>query len=590
MTLPLAIACVLATAALLGSARLLWKLRRDDLPRPRPWRLAGLLLAQAAGATLLWLALFPPPVRVASDTLTVMAAGAAQATTRPSTRGIVIALPEASSADAGGATRVPDLATALRQYPQAQRLQVVGAGLPARDRDAVGGRALAFFPSPLPRGLVALDPPERVAVGRRFRVQGEANALAGGSAELLDPAGKPVERMVLGDDGAFALHGTARSAGPSLWRVRLRDARGAAAGDTPLPLDVVPARALRAIALAGAPNAELKFLRRWALDAGIALETRIELGGGMRIGAASIDAAALRRTDLLLVDLRSWRALGAAQRASVLSAVDAGLGLLLRASAADGAGDGANRTTLRALGFNSTPGATREVRLGDGFVRTGDAVDALPTLTATVRGLSAGDGVIALGDAAGTPLAMWRARGRGRIGVAAFDGSHRLVLAGRADAHAEAWSRLFAALARPLPPAAAPPELEVAAPGERSALCGIGSDAWVQAPDGRRTALRIDSRTGSARCAAYFARAAGWHTLVDAGRSTPFLVSSASGIDARGLRDATRALATDRASAAAAETTAPGPRWPWFLAWLLLTAATWWLERSRAGLRAPRAV
>ncbi len=590
MTLPIAIACVLAAAALLGSARLLWKLRGRDLPRPRAWRIAWLLAAQVAGAALLWLTLFPPPVRVASGTLTVMTAGAAQAAPQPATRGIAVALPEASSADAGGATRVPDLATALRRYPQAQRLQVIGVGLSARDRAAVGGRALAFFPSPLPKGLVALQPPERVTAGRRFRVQGAAHALAGGSADLLDPAGKRVERVALGDDGAFALHGTARSAGPSLWRVRLRDARGVAAGDTPLPLDVAPARALRAIVLAGAPNAELKFLRRWALDAGIALDTRIELGGGMRIGAASIDPAALRRADLLLVDLRSWRALGASQRASVLAAVDSGLGLLLRASAADGAGDAANRAALRALGFASTAGAAREVRLGAGFTRAGDAVDALPTLTATVRGLAASDGVVALEEAAGTPLAAWRARGRGRIGVAAFDGSHRLALAGRADAHAEAWSRLFAALARPLPPAAAPPSLTLAPPGQRSALCGIGAGASVQAPDGRRTALRIDPRTGSARCAAYFARAEGWHTLVDAGRSTPFLVSRETGIDARALRDANRILATDRASTADADTTAPGPRWPWFLAWLLLTAATWWLERSRAGLQGPRVI
>jgi hypothetical protein len=31
----------------------------------------------------------------------------------------------------------------------------------------------------------------------------------------------------------------------------------------------------------------------------------------------------------------------------------------------------------------------------------------------------------------------------------------------------------------------------------------------------------------------------------------------------------------------------PGPRWPWLLAWLLLSAALWWLERSRAGRRTP---
>lgn len=581
MSLSLAIACVLALAALLGSARLLWKLRDRAAPRPRAWRLAWLLFAQAAGAALLWCALFPPRVPVASGTLTVMTADAARATTPPTARGVVVALPEASPADARGATRVPDLATALRRHPDATRLQVVGAGMPARDRDAVGTRALAFFPAPLPRGLVDLQPPERVAAGRTFRVRGATQALAGGRAELLDPAGRRIDRVALGTDGGFALAGIARSAGPSRWTVRLRDARGATAGDTALALEVESARAMRAIALSGAPNAELKFLRRWALDAGIALNARIDLGGGMRIGGAALDAGALRGADLLIVDLRAWRGLGAAQRAAVLAAVDGGLGLLLRVTGADGADPAA----LRALGFASKSGAAREVRLGAGFVRANDAVDALPTLTATVPGLSASDGVIALRDAAGLPLAAWRGRGRGRIGVAGFDGSYRLALAGRGEAHAEAWSRLFEALARPLPQAATRPEIDVAAPGQRSVLCGIGAGATVSAPGGARTALRIDPRTGTARCAAYWANASGWHLLEDAGRRIPFLIEARPGIEARETRDATRALATDRPGAKAGGS-APGPRWPWFLAWLLLTAATWWLERSRAGLHA----
>lgn len=579
MSLPSAIACVLALAALLGGARLLWSLR-GTAPRPRGWRLACLLLAQAAGAGLLWLALFPPAVRVAAGTLTLFTAGASQVASPP-VRGIALALPEASARDARGAVRVPDLATALRRHPQATHLQVIGGGLPARDRDAVAGRALAFFPAPLPRGLVELRLPARVAAGRAFRIAGTASGLDGGSAELLDPSGRRGARAAIGASGAFVLDASTRAAGPARWLVRLRDARGAAAGDTPFALDVQPARVLRAVALAGAPNAELKFLRRWALDAGIALDARIDLGGGVRIGAAATDAAALRRADLLLVDLRSWSALGASGRAAVLSAVDGGLGLLVRATAADGA----DPRALRALGFASTPGAARAVRLGAGFVRAGDAVDALPTLTATVRGLSADDGVVALADAAGTPLAAWRARGRGRVGIAAFDGSYRLALAGRGDAHSETWSRLFAALARPLPQAADPPAIRAGAPGERSVLCGIGTPAFVTAPDGRRTALRVDPRTGAARCAGYWADAPGWQVLSNGGRDTPFLLAAHPGIDARERRDATRALATDRASAGLAATTAPGPRWPWFLAWLLFTAATWWLERSRAGLR-----
>ena len=47
-----------------------------------------------------------------------------------------VALPEAAASD--GSERVPDLGTALRRHPDVRTLHVVGDGLEARDRDALG--------------------------------------------------------------------------------------------------------------------------------------------------------------------------------------------------------------------------------------------------------------------------------------------------------------------------------------------------------------------------------------------------------------------------------------------------------------------
>ncbi len=592
MNLQLAVACVLAIAVLLASARMLWRWRRGGV-RPRAWRAAFLLGAQAASAAPLYFTLFPPEVPVAAGEMTVLTADASRVADAAA-RGRVVALPEAGATGARwpGAARVPDLATALRRHPATGTLHVVGAGLPARDREAARGLVLRFHLAPLPRGLVELQPPQRVAAGRRFAMRGGANALPGGSAELLDPAGRRVERQALDDGGRFVLHGSARTAGLAEFALQLRDARGRVVERATLPLQVLPARRLEALALAGAPDAELKFLRRWALDTGIDLDARIELGAGLQIGRAALDAASLDKLDLLIADERSWRGLGAGQRAAVLAAVDRGLGLLLRMSAAAGAGD---RQMLRTLGFAADAAPRRELRLGTGFVRAGDAVDALPAIVCSPLQLAADDGVVALSAGDGTPLAIWRARGRGRIGVAGFDDSYRLALAGRGDAHGEVWSRLADALARPLP-GTTQPDLRLAPPGERSILCGLpGANPRVVAPDGRDTRLLPDPRTGAANCAGFWATVPGWHLLresvpAQAGgdRTTPFFIraaNDAAGLRAKAMRDATRALAGAQASAESrGDTRTPGPRWPWFLAWLVLTAAIWWLERSRHGL------
>jgi hypothetical protein len=592
--LPLAqaIAWLLALAVLLASARMLWRWRSPGAPtRPQAWRAVFLLVAQAGSAALLYFTVFPPSRPTAAGTLTVLTARAADAaaTLEDATpRGLVIALPEAAPVGARwiGAERVPDLATALRRYPAMRTVHVVGAGLVPRDRPAARTLDLRFHPAPLPRGIAELALPQDVAAGRAFRIGGRVQGMASGQVELLDPARRRVARSDLSEGGGFDLHASTRTPGLAIFTLRVRDAGGRVLETASVPLQVSPARRLRALALAGAPEAELKFLRRWALDAGIDLDTRIELGAGLRIASArtALDAASLDRLDLLLVDERSWRGLGAGQRATVLGAVDSGLGLLLRVSAGATAGD---RAALRALGFSANATPVREVRLGAGFVRAGDAVDALPPILRSPLQPVAADGVVALADAAGTPLATWRARGRGRVGVAGFDDTWRLVLAGRSDAHGEVWSRLATVLARAQPREPAP-QIEAAPPGERTVLCAVPAGAVVVGPDGAQTALLADPRTGARACAGFWAKQPGWHALRAGEREWPFHLPMPTQWPAKqalALRDATLALAGEaRATPSAATVRRPGPRWPWFAGWLLLTAALWWLERSRQGL------
>src|SRR5690606_3191531 len=150
--------------------------------------------------------------------------------------------------------------------------------------------------------------------------------------------------------GAFRLQAGAGSAGLATWRLRLRDADKAVAEDAVLPLDVAAGAPLRVLLLAGAPNAELKYLRRWASDAGLSPEARIALGAGMHIGGApaALDASTLAQYDLAVLDQRSWDGLGDGRRAALLRAVHDGLGLLLRLPHATSAGE---RAALRRLGF-----------------------------------------------------------------------------------------------------------------------------------------------------------------------------------------------------------------------------------------------
>jgi hypothetical protein len=603
MNLQAAVAIVLAVAAALACLRVAWRWRRSrgDV---RPWRPLAMLVAQPLFAGLLYLALFPPERVVGAEgVLTVLAE---DATTRDAARaaGRVVALPEATAIQ--GIERVPDLATALRRYPGTRALRIVGAGLPARDRDAAEGVAIeAVFP-PLPRGLQALRIEEGAVVGARFAVSGSIGGVDGAGVELRDPAGRRVDASAVRDDGSFLLHAPAFAPSAATYALQVVDGDGARIETATVPVWIGEAPSLRVLLLAGAPNPETRALRRWTQDAGFEVDARIALGAGMQLGdAPALTADALARVDLVVADARAWSDLGAGGRAALLQAVEAGLGLLLRADTPQAL------DVLRAL---AGPGVRIEGGSGSALVRLpspvladeeraranlGTGSDDAPIDPAqlddgvaelTRRDWRAtGPGIVPMDLIADdAPVAWWAARGSGRVGTWTLLDTWRLPLSGRADLHAGLWSAGFSVLARPRasPSARIDGDQRV---DERVAICAFADDAVVLAPDGRRTTLVADPDAGG--CAAFWPRLAGWHAL-DAGTGQQWFhvlgTEELAGVRAAALRDATLALAAqpDRAPGLPAEGAIVHRQtasWPWLLAWLMLAAALWWLERSRLG-------
>lgn len=556
MTPQLILAAILAVAALLAIARLLIWQRRAPAAL---WRITALIALQPLFAGLLYLTLVPPLRPGSAGTLVIATAGTPRLTAL-AVADALVTLPE--SADIPGAERAPDLATALRRHPGTTALRILGSGLAARDRPAAAGLPLTADPAPLPRGLIALAVPTAVAPGSNFAIAGTAHDLAGGSADLIDPAGAVAATASLAADGSFRLGATARVAGPADFRLRLRDSRRAVIETTPVPVVVAVQAPPKILVVAGSAGPDLKYLRRWATDAGLDLRTSIAAGAGLDIGDAPprLDAGSLAGLDLLVLDERSWAALGPAQRGAVLGAVRTGLGLLLRVT-------GPLPDAVR------RDWAARGLPVGDSFQPLrlpAAAADAKPPELTRLR--PAGSD---------SDLAPWRSFGRGRIGLMPVTDLYGLVLAGDTARHAGIWSDVFAALARPAPTAPRIPA--EARPGERLALCDLPSPASVLAPDGGITALVPDPQTPG--CAAFWPARAGWHTLRTGPADTAALFAvtpPAPGIVAAENAAATWAL-QGAATPQAAATPARGPSWPWFLAWLTTAALLWWLERSRLG-------
>lgn len=622
MSEPHWIAFALAATVLIGSTRLAWQHwrgrsdTRGSNPHRSGLRLAALLTLQLAAGALLYLTLLPPSRDTAAGPLTVLTAGADPALWQPQPGGTVIALPEAPAT--AGAGYAPDLATALRQHPGTRTLRLVGEGLTSRDRDTVLPAQVSFVPSSPPRGWTAMVPPPTSVPGATFAVHARAHGLrteAGdtGHAELLDPAGAVVDRARLADDGRVTLHGTARAAGRSGFRLRLLNAAQEVIDTVDVPLQTIDQPAPRVLIVAGAPGPELKYLRRWAVDTGLPVQAQASAGGGVSLGdqPVALTAARLAETDVLILDERSLAALGAGQRTAIRQALRDGLGVLVRSTGPLG---NSARRTLRDWGLpvsgdnRSTPlrlpveadvallqarrGPQRPAAQDTASISAADTESHTATPPTLERlALQPDQANTLLHDQHGAPVGGWRGIGRGRLGLLPVTDSYRLVLVGRDDLHAELWSGVLATLARALPQ---PADLRItpATPwaGERVVLCGLPDAAEVHGAgeDDTPVTLHIDPATGTGRCAGYWPQRPGWHELRYGDAVQVFHVSDpadAPALHRQQTLEATWLRIGNRGPAGAATGTpsipVPGPRWPWLLLFVLVAGLLWWLERRR---------
>jgi hypothetical protein len=560
-TLQWLVAALLAAGAVVASLRLAALAHAGHLPSRQA---APIMLLQCLAALLLYHALYPPPAAGEARVLTVLTADADPR----GARGLVVALPEFLG-QVG--ERAPDLATALRRSPESAVLVIRGQGLTPRDLDAARAAALAleFEPAPLPPGLVELHLPEHVTAGLQWRLHGRVTAPSG-RVELYDPAGALAGEAVPGADGRFALAALARAPGPTEFELRVLDGESHEIERVVVPVPVLAGASPRVLLLAGAPGPELRFLRRWAVDAGIELETRVQLSREVGLGGLpKVDPTALAGYDLLVLDERVWGGMDAGARAGLRDAIREGLGVLLRIGAAL---DEDERRALADFGFlvERLEREDLSVRLAPG---PGVPATALTRRPVTVI---APDAAVLLRSDADEPLALWRAERRGRIALWWLDDSYRLALSGEPAAFASLWSRTAATLGRAS--ASANPE---AGPDHgmhrRRVLCGVAPGAQVREPSGRLVPLAIDRG-----CASYWPAQPGWHELPGRDGVVPFHVRSAAhaGLAVGASQAATRELAAGPRRVAAGDATpAPGSPWPFYLGWLLAMTACWWLER-----------
>ncbi|HVS04340.1 MAG TPA: hypothetical protein VMT16_16365, partial [Thermoanaerobaculia bacterium] len=409
-------------------------------------RLAALGLAVAALALL---ALQPRRPAPGAGEAILLTPGAAGVPAPPAAGSPILVLSgDRLAAAPGAAEALPDAGTLARRHPALRRLAVLGHGLAPWEWQALPGVAVASFdPPPLPRGVVQVSWPRRLALGETLEVTGRVVAAAGDRLRLLGPGGEEDAVALRPGGGPFRLRALPRAPGRHRYQLALT-AEGEDGGRVEaLGVEVVAPAPVRVLWLEDAPSLETREVKRWLADSGAAFAARSQVSAGrVRTELRGVEgplparftAAALADFDLLVLegDTLSWVDAG-----ELDAAVREGLGVLRLPDR----GDPAIPDGPLAFAVRRVPDVeSLQARLSR------DGAPEPPPLEIAPREIAPGAALRPLvSDRAGRVLAAARPWGRGTVAVSLVEGSWRWVRLGEAAAHRELWERLVATVARP---------------------------------------------------------------------------------------------------------------------------------------------
>lgn len=588
--------CVLLVVGLTWSA----------LRRPNRQRLASRLVAGVLAGAGLWFTAFPLTRSVpGSQYETILLTEGFQPDTLrvllrqlgPATR-----LWRTSSVAGADTVTAANLLQIREQQPNLRCLHVLGQGLPTADLPMLGPVRLVRHAPPAKSGFRTANWTPRVELGQPLEVAGSFENLPPNTGNTtptwvhLRAAGAPRDSVRLTDSrGAFRLRYVPKAAGLAVYELVARRG-GQILATEPVPVEVVPTRALRVLLLANTPSFEFKFLKNQLGTRQHAVALRIGISRGLTQteflnqtthDISRLTPALLARYDAVIADAGTLSTLSRGEVQQLTTALrTGGPGLIVLADAAP-----LPRLTPARAAFNIVPVATaasarpQPVQWAGASSRTTATVPATLRASARLRPLvttSSGQAVVASQRVeAGTMV------------VSVLPETFRWALQNDSLTYNAYWSRLLTAVARPEPATAAwrvttawprpntPVEVQLTTatfPNTAPTVQGAAQPI--------RLAMRQDTRLPEWSTGQFWPDSAGWHRVTLAGKAAhSFYVFGGQnwlGPETELRQQAAQAWLADASISTATSPILTRQAWPavWFFGLFLLGAGFLWLEEK----------
>jgi hypothetical protein len=346
---------------------------------------------------------------------------------------------------------IADLPYFLKSEPEINHLNIYGYGLSADELSALQGYQLNFYPSAIPKGLISASWNPRLKSSETLSLQGIYNKEGDLPVKiLLQGLGTTLDSLTINAKGenTFSLKGRPKQSGRAVYHLIALEGKDTLAKE-PVPVEVQPALPLKILLLAAHPDFEYKFLKNWLFEKQYPVIFRSRISKNKystdflnteNTNVNRINSTLLNKIDLLVIDEEELEVLSAAELASIRTAVDSGLGLLLRIT-------GVKATTAISRGFDRYESPELKNKTLTQLSEQERLFGPLPFEQAIFLRTAATDQPL-LTEKTGKVLVSSRIYGMGKVTANVVPSTYNWLLNGQKEDYADFWSTLLSRTAR----------------------------------------------------------------------------------------------------------------------------------------------
>lgn len=343
-------------------------------------------------------------------------------------------------------SHIADLTYFLKEHREIKKINIYGYGLDDSQLKGLSDYQISFHPSALPSGIFSSNWQKKLNASENLIVQGIYNNQTDKNVKLkLFGLGASLDSTEIKANSKvnFSFLNRPKQQGKAIYNLIALQGNDTLSAE-PVPFEVEKKQPIQVLILASFPDFEYKFLKKWLYENQYPVAFRSQISKNKystdflnmkAVNLNQINQALLKNMDVVIIDEDELSAISSSDKASIYSAVNNGMGLIVRITSPKPSGNNKNFNQYEVVSSTEKPLSLKS---------TDDLKFNNLPFTQSLFLKSGTNNQPLILDESGKIVVNSQINGMGKIITSALSSTYQWQLAGKQTDYSRFWSMLFA--------------------------------------------------------------------------------------------------------------------------------------------------